>query len=78
MPKDPAQALKEKLAALAQQAQSAKPVKPENKRFKRAAANSATGDGKQGDKQSEYLAMVRQLKSVDGENGSGGGKWLVR
>lgn len=79
-PKDPAQALKDKLAALAQMQQTNVAKPPANKRFRKAAVVAddkplAGGDGKSA---SAYLEMVRKLKGADKESDGTGGKWLVR
>lgn len=77
---DPAQALKEKLAALEAQVKASKPAGGNRRFVKKAGAAGAAGGGggSEGEKGgSAYLDMVKQLKAKESEDG-GGGKWLVR
>lgn len=75
-PLDPAQALREKMAALERQA-AAKKNKPDVRRFKRGnAAASGDNGSKDASSSSSYLDMVRKLSHE--KEGDAGGKWLVR
>lgn len=75
--KDPAQILKERMAAMAAE-QAAKKAEKMAKRLKRLEKTDKDNNAEPLDAKEKYKQMVRKLESVDKDSSGSGGKWLVR